>query len=57
MYQASLNSLKEEGLVGAATAITNILVAGSNPSLTHNVGSEPKKAVGISLASRISTAA
>ena len=46
-----------EGLAGAATAITNILVAGSNPSLTHNVGSDPKKAVGISPASRISTTA
>ena len=53
------NSVDEDPPVGkqAKKEQDNILVAGSNPSLTHNVGLDPKKTVGISPASRISTAA
>ena len=41
-----------EALTGAATAITKVLVASSNASPTRKVGSDPKRAVGISPASK-----
>ena len=43
-----------EALAGAATAITKILVAGSNGSPTRNVGSDPKKAVGLASKANLS---
>ena len=41
-----------EALAGAATAITKVLVAGSQASPTRHTTSDPKRAVGISPASK-----